>query len=75
MFVQLLRSSLQLTPHLRVLVPEALWQKDRETVEVPSPTEEEMNGILRRLLRESAGGMHLTVGYGVFARRIRCGTK
>jgi hypothetical protein len=51
-FVQLFGGSLHLTPHLHVLVPEALWEREGQRVAVPSPAEDDIEGILRRLLRE-----------------------
>lgn len=50
-FTQWFGSSLQLTPHLHALLPEALWTKDGEVVTVPAPDDAEVESILRRVLR------------------------
>ena len=50
-FTQWFGSSLQLTPHLHALLPEALWTKDGEVVTLPAPDDAEVESILRRVLR------------------------
>ena len=50
-FTQYFGSALQLTPHLHVLVPEALWGPDGlETV--GEPTDQDVEAILRRTLKQ-----------------------
>ena len=49
-FGQYFGSRLQLTPHLHCLVPEAMWTATGEVVEVPPPTDDEVVGVLRRVL-------------------------
>ena len=41
---------ISLTPHLHVLLPEVLWKPSGEVVELPPPDDEEVEGVLRRLL-------------------------
>jgi Putative transposase len=48
-FMQWFGSRLQLTPPLHLLVPEALWNDDGE-MELPPPTDSEVEAILRRTL-------------------------
>ncbi len=50
-FRQYFGSSLQLTPHLHLLVPEALWTPAGEEVLVPPPSGEEVDAVLARVLR------------------------
>jgi hypothetical protein len=50
-FTQWFGSSLQLTPHLHALFPEALWTKDGQVVALPAPDDAEVESILRRVLR------------------------
>lgn len=50
-FTQWFGSTLQLTPHLHALVPEAVWTKGGEVVELPAPDDAEVESILRRVLR------------------------
>jgi hypothetical protein len=50
-FWQYFGSSLQLTPHLHLLVAEAMWQADGTVVPVAAPSDEEVAGILARVLR------------------------
>ena len=50
-FWQWFGSSLQLTPHLHLLVPEALWQEDGTVVPVAPPGDEDVTRILARVLR------------------------
>jgi len=49
-FTQWFSSNLSLTPHLHVLLPEVLWKPSGEVVELPPPDDEEVEGVLRRLL-------------------------
>jgi hypothetical protein len=49
-FWQWFGSRLQLTPHLHLLVPEAVWTASGELVTVPPPDTAEVEGILRRVL-------------------------
>jgi hypothetical protein len=49
-FTQWFSSALALTPHLHVLLPEVLWTPSGEVVELPPPDDEEVEGVLRRLL-------------------------
>jgi len=44
---------LQLTPHLHVLVPDALWRGDGEALAVPPPTDDEVTVNDHRDPRES----------------------
>ncbi|MBE2254202.1 MAG: transposase, partial [Myxococcus sp.] len=50
-FTQWFGSSLQLTPHLHALFPEALWTKDGQVVTLPAPDDAEVESILGRVLR------------------------
>lgn len=50
-FWQWFGSSLQLTPHLHLLVPEALWQEEGKVVLVAPPGDEDVARILARVLR------------------------
>ena len=52
-FTQLFGSALQLTPHLHVLVPEGLWAGE-DFVALPPPDTEEVEAILRRLVKRLA---------------------
>lgn len=52
-FWQWFGSSLQLTPHLHLLVAEALWQGDGKVVLVAPPGDEDVARILARVLREA----------------------
>lgn len=46
-------SSLQLTPHLHVLVPEAVWDAQTGAVTpLPPPTDEEVEAVVRRVVRQ-----------------------
>ena len=51
-FTQWFSSNLSLTPHLHVLLPEVLWTARGEAVELPPPDDEEVEGVLRRMLRQ-----------------------
>jgi hypothetical protein len=48
-FWQWFGSSLQLKPHLHLLLPEALWHDDGELMSLPPPTDED---VLFRVLRQ-----------------------
>lgn len=50
-FKQYFGSSLQLTPHLHLLVPEALWTPSGEAVPLPPPSTENVAAVLTRVLR------------------------
>ena len=50
-FWQWFGSALQLTPHLHLLVPEAVWQEDGTVVPVAPPGDEDVARILARVLR------------------------
>ena len=52
-FWQWFGSSLQLTPHLHLLVPEAVWHSDGTLVPVAPPGDEDVARILARVLREA----------------------
>lgn len=52
-FWQWFGSSLQLTPHLHLLVPEAMWSADGEVAELPPPDDAEVTGVLHRVLRQT----------------------
>lgn len=52
-FWQWFGSSLQLTPHLHLLVPEALWSPEAEEVSVPPPSDDVVERILQRVLRQA----------------------
>jgi Transposase zinc-binding domain len=47
-FWQYFGSSLQLTPHLHLLVPQALWTPDGEVVTLPPPDDGEVRPVLER---------------------------
>ena len=51
-FTQWFSSALALTPHLHVLLPEVLWTASGEAVELPPPDDEEVEGVLRRVLTQ-----------------------
>ena len=50
-FWQYFGSSLQLTPHLHLLVPEALWRVDGAVVPLPPPSDDDVTAALHRVLR------------------------
>ena len=50
-FWQYFGSSLQLTPHLHLLVPEALWRVDGAEVPLPPPSDDDVTAVLHRVLR------------------------
>lgn len=50
-FTQWFGSSLQLTPHLHALLPEAVWTTTGEVVELPAPDDADVEAILGRVLR------------------------
>ncbi len=52
-FWQWFGSSLQLTPHLHLLVPEALWYEDGEAMHLPPPDEADVVAVLQRTLRQA----------------------
>lgn len=52
-FWQWFGSSLQLTPHLHLLVPEALWSDGGLAVELPPPSDSDVAEILHRVLRQA----------------------
>ena len=52
-FWQYFGSSLQLTPHLHLLVPEAQWTEVGEEVAVPPPDDTEVRAVLARTLRQA----------------------
>ena len=54
-FWQYFGSSLQLTPHLHLLVPEALWTDEGEVVPLPAPDDAEVTAVLARVLRKARG--------------------
>ncbi len=51
-FTQWFGSSLQLTPHLHLLVPEAMWKPDGEAVLLPAPSDVDVMAVLTRVLRQ-----------------------
>jgi hypothetical protein len=51
-FAQYFGSSLQLTPHLHVLVPEGIWDGEANLVPLPPPSAEDVEAVLRRLVRQ-----------------------
>ena len=54
-FWQWFGSSLQLTPHLHVVVPDALWRKgDATRIGLPAPSDDEVVRILKRVLTLTA---------------------
>ena len=53
-FAQYFGSSLQLTPHLHVLVPEGGWDAEANFVPLPPPSAEDVEGVLRRTVRQLA---------------------
>jgi ribosomal protein S27E len=52
-FTQWFGSHLQLTPHLHLLVPEALWAQSGALVEVSPPSDADVGHILARTLRQA----------------------
>ena len=52
-FWQWFGSSLQLTPHLHLLVPEVLWGEDGAVVELPAPSDDVVAQVLHRVLRQA----------------------
>ena len=46
-------SQLQLTPHPHLLVPEALWEEDGTVVPVAPPSDEDVERVLARVLRQA----------------------
>ena len=52
-FWQWFGSSRQLTPHLHLLVPEALWYADGAVMHLPPPDEEDVLAVLQRALRQA----------------------
>jgi hypothetical protein len=46
-------SALQVTPHLHVLIPDGLWRQS-EFMSLPPPEPVEVEGVLRRILRQLA---------------------
>jgi hypothetical protein len=52
-FWQYFGSSLQLTPHLHLLVPEAVWTQEGEVVTLPPPDDAEVRAVLERVLRQA----------------------
>jgi hypothetical protein len=52
-FTQWFGSTLQLTPHLHALLPEALWTTTGDVVELPAPDDADVAGILGRVLRQA----------------------
>ena len=52
-FWQWFGSSLQLTPHLHLLVPEALWREDGTALELPPPSDDDVARVLHRALRQA----------------------
>jgi hypothetical protein len=52
-FWQWFGSSLQLTPHLHLLVPEALWKPDAEGVPLGPPGDDDVALVLHRVLRQA----------------------
>ncbi|MDP2274783.1 MAG: transposase, partial [Archangium sp.] len=52
-FWQYFGSSLQLTPHLHLLVPEALWTEEGEVVTLPPPDDAQVMALLARVLRQA----------------------
>jgi hypothetical protein len=52
-FWQWFGSSLQLTPHLHLLAPEALWKPDGEVVLLGAPGDDDVARVLHRVLRQA----------------------
>jgi len=52
-FWQWFGSALQLTPHLHLLVPEALWTNEGVVVELPAPSDEDVARVLHRTLQQA----------------------
>jgi Transposase zinc-binding domain len=69
-FWQYFGSSLQLTPHLHLLVPEALWTPDGEVVTLPPPDDADVRAVLERVLRQARRDLR-GGGRGVAAGRVR----
>ena len=53
-FTQYFGSALQLTPHHHVLFPEGLWDEASGFVALPPPSAEDVEAVLRRVLRQLA---------------------
>ena len=53
-FTQYFGSALQLTPHHHVLFPEGMWDEAGGFVAVPPPSAEDVEAVLRRVLRQLA---------------------
>lgn len=51
-FTQWFGSTLQVTPHLHALLPEAVWTADGEVVELPAPDDADVEAILLRVFRQ-----------------------
>lgn len=51
-FTQWFGSRLQLTPHLHLLMPEALWSDAGEVMQLPPPTDVDVEAVLLRTLRQ-----------------------
>jgi len=52
-FTQWFGSSLQVTPHLHALVAEAQWERGGTVVHLPPPSDDDVAGILARVLRQA----------------------
>ncbi len=52
-FTQWFGSSLQVTPHLHALVAEAQWESGGTVVHLPPPSDDDVAGILARVLRQA----------------------
>ena len=52
-FWQWFGSSPQLTPHLHLLVPEALWREDGRVLELPPPADDVVAQVLHRVLKQA----------------------
>ena len=54
LFAQYFGSSLQLTPHLHVLVPEGGWDPEANFIPLPPPSAEDVEAVLWRVRRQLA---------------------
>ena len=52
-FWQWFGSSLQLTPHLHLLVPEAQWLGSGDSVVLGAPSDDDVTAVLHRVLRQA----------------------
>jgi hypothetical protein len=59
----------ELTPHLHLLVPEALWKPDGEVVPLGPPGDEDVARVLHRVPRQRSVAFEVDIGRQ-FSRRL-----